>query len=75
MLGERAQLDRLGIEAPRELLAPLERAVRHCDARGRLGGEVRGAKLDHLARADEEHALVAQARKDARGEAHRGGRH
>jgi len=38
-------------------------------------GEMGRAELDHLPRADEEHVLVLQTRKDARREAHRSGGH
>ena len=70
-----AARSRCAVEAVREALGALERAVGDRDARRRLRGEVRGAQLDHLAGADEQHALVLEAREDARRELHRGGGH
>jgi hypothetical protein len=63
------------VEAVREPLGALEGAVGDGDARRPLRCEVRRAQLDHLSRADEQHALVLEARENARGELNRGGRH
>ena len=65
-LGRRLQLDRLAVEAVREALCALHRAVGDRDARRRLRREMGRAKLDHLAGADEEHLLVLEARENAR---------
>src|SRR5687768_17889591 len=48
---------RTRIEARGQALRALERAIGDRDARRRLRREVRGRELDHLAGADEEHAL------------------
>ena len=42
---------------------------------GRCAAKCVARELDHLARADEQHALVLEAREDALGELHRGGGH
>jgi hypothetical protein len=59
----------------RQALRALQRAVGHREVRRRLRGKMRGAQLDHVARADEQHLLVLQAREDARRELHRRRRH
>jgi hypothetical protein len=69
------QRDRFGLQSRRQRRATLERAVGNGD-RSRLPcGEVRRAQIDHLARADQQHALLGDRRKDALGEPDRGGGH
>src|SRR5688500_9590157 len=75
MLGERAQLERARVQGPGEALGALDRTVGAGDARLRLRGEMRGDELDHLARADEEDALVLEAWVNARRQLDGGGGH
>ncbi|MNN05501.1 hypothetical protein D3C81_1182640 [compost metagenome] len=56
-------------------LAALDGAVGHHDLARHLRGEVRGAQLDHLARADEQHALSGNTFENPLGEPHGGGGH
>ena len=56
--GQVVQRDGAAEEAVGERLRALERAVGERQAARMLGGEMRRAELDHLAGADEEHALL-----------------
>ena len=59
----------------RQQLRALERAIGDRDRLRVLRGEMRGAELDHLAGADEQHVLAGQAAEDALRHPHGGGRH
>src|SRR5882672_4827777 len=74
-LGQVAQLDRLRVETARKGFGPFQRAVRHRHAARLLRGEMSRGKLDHLARADQQHFLFGEARKYPAREPHRGGGH
>src|SRR3970040_2622455 len=73
--GQFVERDGAAEEAVGERLGALERAVGKSQAPRMLGGEMRGAELDHLPRADEQHALLGDRWVDLLRESYRGGRH
>ena len=71
-LGQVGQAHGLGAEARGELLAALQRAVGHGHwASGAAAKWV--AQLDHLARADEQHAGLGEVLEQLASQAHGGG--
>ncbi|ABA50496.1 hypothetical protein BURPS1710b_3601 [Burkholderia pseudomallei 1710b] len=73
--GQIGERHRAAAEALGELRAALGGAVRDDELARALRGEVGRAELDHLARADEQHALLRDLLEDALREAHGRGRH
>ncbi len=71
-LGQVGQAHHLAAKAGGKLFAALQRAVGNGDSLGVLGGEVRGAQLDHLARAHEQHLDLGKVFKQLAGQAHGG---
>ena len=69
------QRDSAAAETRGKVLRALQRAVGERHVARVLRGKVGRGKLDHFAGADKERALVADARIDSLGEAHRGGGH
>jgi len=64
-LGQVGQAHHLTTETGGELFATLQRAVGNGDGLGVLGREVRGAQLDHLARAYKQHTDLGEVFKQS----------
>ena len=74
-VGQVGQLHGAGRKTVGEDLGALGRAVGHHHAARTLRGKVRGAQLDHFARADEQRAGLVQIAEHAFGQADGGGGH
>ena len=69
------QRDRGAVDAPRQCLRAFQRAVGDGDVLRGTRREMHRVEFDHLAGADEQHALLGDAREDALGQPDRGGSH
>ena len=74
LLGQVGQRHGGGAEALGQRAGALQRAVGDDHPPG-VGGPMRGAQLDHLAGADEQHRAVGQVLEDLLAQAHAGSRH
>src|SRR6267142_3845672 len=75
LLGHIVEGDRLPLVAGGQFLAAFQRAIGKSRVARLFGGKVRGTEFDHFAGSDEQHFLLAYARKNAFGDLYRGGGH